>query len=29
VRSYLRIAQRRPQVVKNYFRERHVQYAAH
>jgi transposase len=29
VRSYLRITQARPQLVKNYFRERHVQYAAH
>src|SRR5215470_16483 len=29
VRSYLRITQRRPQLVKNYFREHHVQYAAH
>jgi transposase len=28
VRSYLRIAQARPTFVKNYFRERHVQYAA-
>lgn len=28
VRSYLRITQSRPQLVKNYFRERHVQYAA-
>lgn len=28
VRSYLRITQTRPQLVKNYFRERHVQYAA-
>ena len=28
VRSYLRITQARPKVVKNYFRERHVQYAA-
>jgi hypothetical protein len=28
VRSYLRIAQARPKLVKNYFRERHVQYAA-
>ena len=28
VRSYLRITQGRPQLVKNYFRERHVQYAA-
>jgi transposase len=28
VRSYLRITQARPRVVKNYFRERHVQYAA-
>jgi transposase len=29
VRSYLRITQARPRLVKNYFRERHVQYAAH
>ncbi len=29
VRSYLRITQARPKLVKNYFRERHVQYAAH
>ena len=28
VRSYLRITQGRPQLVKNYFRERHVLYAA-
>jgi len=28
VRSYLRITQARPGLVKNYFRERHVQYAA-
>lgn len=28
VRSYLRITQRNPRSVKNYFRERHVQYAA-
>ena len=28
VRSYLRITQGRPQLVKSYFRERHVQYAA-
>jgi transposase len=28
VRAYLRITQGRPQEVKNYFRERHVQYAA-
>ena len=28
IRSYLRITQARPKVVKNYFRERHVQYAA-
>lgn len=28
VRSYLRITQARPTVVKNYFRERHVSYAA-
>lgn len=28
VRSYLRITQARPQLVKNYFRESHVQYAA-
>src|ERR1700682_3791561 len=28
VRSYLRITQARPNLVKNYFRERHVQYAA-
>ncbi|HEY8716849.1 MAG TPA: IS630 family transposase [Candidatus Acidoferrum sp.] len=28
VRSYLRITQARPQLVKRYFRERHVQYAA-
>jgi transposase len=28
VRSYLRITQARPTLVKNYFRERHVQYAA-
>jgi transposase len=28
VRSYLHITQNRPQLVKNYFRERHVQYAA-
>jgi transposase len=28
VRSYLRITQARPRLVKNYFRERHVQYAA-
>ena len=28
VRAYLRITQGRPQAVKNYFRERHVQYAA-
>jgi len=28
VRSYLRIRQARPKLVKNYFRERHVQYAA-
>src|ERR1700681_4907294 len=28
VRSYLRITQARPSLVKNYFRERHVQYAA-
>jgi transposase len=28
VRSYLRITQARPVLVKNYFRERHVQYAA-
>jgi len=28
VRSYLRITQARPKLVKNYFRERHVQYAA-
>jgi transposase len=28
VRSYLRITQGRPQVVKNYFHERHVRYAA-
>ena len=28
VRSYLRITQGHPQVVRNYFRERHVQYAA-
>jgi transposase len=28
LRSYLRITQRRPQAVKNYFREQHVQYAA-
>ena len=27
VRSYLRITQARPRLVKNYFRERHVQYA--
>ena len=28
VRSYLRITQARPTVVKNYFSERHVRYAA-
>ena len=28
VRSYLRITQNRPQLVKNYFRESHVRYAA-
>jgi transposase len=28
VRSYLRITQARPRLVRNYFRERHVQYAA-
>jgi transposase len=28
VRSYLRITQARPRLVQNYFRERHVQYAA-
>jgi DDE superfamily endonuclease len=28
VRSYLRITQARPKLVKNYFRQRHVQYAA-
>ena len=28
VRSYLRITQARPKLVKNFFRERHVQYAA-
>jgi hypothetical protein len=28
VRSYLYITQRRPAVVKNYFREAHVRYAA-
>jgi transposase len=28
VRSYLRITQGRPQLVQNFFRERHVQYAA-
>lgn len=28
VRSYLRITQRNPRLVKNYFRERHVRYAA-
>ena len=28
VRAYLRITQARPTVVKNYFRERHVRYAA-
>jgi len=28
VRSYLRVTQARPKLVKNYFRERHVQYAA-
>jgi hypothetical protein len=28
VRAYLRITQGRPQAVKNYFREQHVQYAA-
>src|ERR1700675_2121093 len=28
VRSYLRLTQARPKLVKNYFRERHVQYAA-
>lgn len=28
VHSYLRITQARPKLVKNYFRERHVQYAA-
>jgi hypothetical protein len=28
LRSYLRITQARPKLVKNYFRERHVQYAA-
>jgi len=28
VRSYLRITQARPTVVKNYFRESHVKYAA-
>jgi hypothetical protein len=28
VRSYLRITQARPKLVKNYFRELHVQYAA-
>jgi transposase len=28
VRSYLRITQARPKLVQNYFRERHVQYAA-
>jgi transposase len=28
IRSYLRITQARPKVVKNYFRERHVQYPA-
>lgn len=28
VRSYLRITQRSPRLVKNYFRERHVRYAA-
>ena len=28
VRSYLRITQARPKLVKNYFRERHFQYAA-
>lgn len=28
VRSYLRITQSRPQLVQNFFRERHVQYAA-
>jgi DDE superfamily endonuclease len=28
VRSYLRITQARPKVVKNYFCERHVRYAA-
>jgi transposase len=28
VRSYLRITQAQPRLVKNYFRERHVQYAA-
>ena len=28
VRSYLRITQARPKLVKNYFRECHVQYAA-
>ena len=27
VRSYLRITQARPRLVKNYFHERHVQYA--
>jgi hypothetical protein len=29
VRAYLRITLRRPQLVKNYFRERRVHYAAH
>jgi hypothetical protein len=28
VRSYLRITQRNPRSVKNYFREGHVRYAA-
>jgi len=28
VRSYLRSTQRRPDIVRNYFHERHVQYAA-
>jgi hypothetical protein len=28
VRAYLGITQGRPQAVKNYFREQHVQYAA-
>jgi hypothetical protein len=28
VRSYLRITQHRPRLVKNYFRERQVRYAA-